>query len=75
LHVPLLILHSRSDDLIPFHHAERNFAAANQPKFLCEMTGGHNDGLWSSRPAMLVALKDFLPKPLEGKGGTERPVQ
>jgi uncharacterized protein len=58
--VPVLILHSRRDDLIAFHHAEENFAAANPPKYLREISGGHNDALWSSRPAMLVAIKEFL---------------
>lgn len=45
IHVPVLILHSRGDRLIPFHHAERNFAVANEPKWLAELVGGHNDGI------------------------------
>jgi fermentation-respiration switch protein FrsA (DUF1100 family) len=60
IHVPVLILHSPKDDLIPFHHAKDNFAAANEPKFLREISGGHNDALWSSRPAMEAAIKEFL---------------
>jgi uncharacterized protein len=60
LHVPVLILHSRRDELMAFHHAEDNFAAANEPKFLREISGGHNDGLSSSRPAMLTAIREFL---------------
>jgi fermentation-respiration switch protein FrsA (DUF1100 family) len=60
LHVPVLILHSRRDDLIAFHHAEDNFAAANEPKFLHELNGGHNEALWLNRPAMLAAIKEFL---------------
>jgi len=60
LRLPVLILHSRRDDLIAFHHAEENFAAANEPKFLREINGGHNDALWSSRPAMLSAIREFL---------------
>src|SRR5665213_2571962 len=64
LHVPVLILHSRRDDLIAFHHAEQNFAAANEPKFLREISGGHNDALYSSRPAMLGAIREFLQNPL-----------
>jgi fermentation-respiration switch protein FrsA (DUF1100 family) len=45
IHLPVLVLHSRSDSLIPFHHAERNFEAANQPKALCEINGDHNDAV------------------------------
>jgi hypothetical protein len=62
LRVPVLILHSREDELIRFHHAEENFAAANEAKFLIELRGGHNDMLWSSRPAMLGALREFFQK-------------
>jgi fermentation-respiration switch protein FrsA (DUF1100 family) len=64
LRLPVLILHSRQDDLIAFHHAEENFAAANEPKFLREISGRHNDALWSSRPAMLAAIREFLQNPL-----------
>jgi len=45
IRIPVLILHSRADSLIPFHHAEDNFAAANQPKWLQESSGDHNDGI------------------------------
>jgi fermentation-respiration switch protein FrsA (DUF1100 family) len=45
LNAPVLILHGRSDSLIRFHHAERNFAAARQPKWLVEIDGDHNDGV------------------------------
>jgi len=60
LRLPVLIFHSRRDDLIPFHHAEENFAAANEPKFLRETSGGHNDPLGSSRPVMEAAIKEFV---------------
>jgi fermentation-respiration switch protein FrsA (DUF1100 family) len=43
--VPVIILHGRMDTLIRFHHAENNFAAANEPKRLVEITGDHNDGI------------------------------
>ncbi len=33
--VPLVILHSREDEIIRFRHSERNFTAANEPKNLC----------------------------------------
>lgn len=43
IHVPVLVLHSRSDRLISYRHAERNFAAANEPKIFQEIQGDHND--------------------------------
>ena len=66
LRVPVLILHSREDDLIPFHHADENFAAAREPKHLQELQGGHNDTLFASRPAMLEAVRRFLQYPQSG---------
>jgi fermentation-respiration switch protein FrsA (DUF1100 family) len=61
--IPVLIMHSRQDRLIPFHHAEKNFAAANQPKSLCEIEGDHNDGIFVSHEKILAAVKDFLRRP------------
>jgi fermentation-respiration switch protein FrsA (DUF1100 family) len=43
LKVPVLVMHSRGDGLIAFHHAEKNFAAANEPKTFLELQGDHND--------------------------------
>ena len=37
------MMHSRMDGLIGFHHGERNFAVANEPKLFCELKGSHND--------------------------------
>lgn len=41
LRTPLLVAHSRDDSLVQFHHAEKNFAAANEPKMFWETEGGH----------------------------------
>jgi len=46
---PVLVMHSRADDLARFSHAERNFAAANEPKMFCELRGGHNEATWEQR--------------------------
>ena len=45
IHTPVLLLHSRADTLIRFQHAEKNFAAAREPKLLQEIGGDHNDPL------------------------------
>ncbi len=39
----VLVVHSRDDEIIPFHHGEAIFAAANEPKSFLEIRGGHND--------------------------------
>jgi uncharacterized protein len=60
IHVPVLVIHSRDDELIRFRHAERNFAAANEPKMFWQIKGGHNDVLVSDRARYLEGLEKFL---------------
>src|SRR5438270_8739814 len=57
---PVLVMHSRADGLIGFHHAEKNFAAANEPKLLWEIVGRHNDFLEAGRERYLDGLNKFL---------------
>jgi fermentation-respiration switch protein FrsA (DUF1100 family) len=59
LKMPVLIMHSRVDGLIPFRHAERNFAAANEPKLLWELKGHHNEPL-ADRDLFVSGLDKFL---------------
>lgn len=40
---PLLIVHSRDDEMVPFAHAERLYALASEPKQLLELDGPHRD--------------------------------
>ncbi len=40
--VPLVIMHSKQDRIIPFYHAEKLYAAAGQPKKLQLITGSHS---------------------------------
>jgi fermentation-respiration switch protein FrsA (DUF1100 family) len=54
-----MIMHGRQDELIGFHHSERNFAAANEPKCFWEIKGEHNDPL-ADRPQFLQGLEAFL---------------
>jgi uncharacterized protein len=57
--VPVLVMHSREDDLVRFHHAEKNFAAANEPKLFCQLNGAHNDAAWESQ-AFSEAIEKLL---------------
>jgi pimeloyl-ACP methyl ester carboxylesterase len=59
LKIPVLVMHSRTDEIAAFHHAERNFTAANEPKLFWEISGGHNDAL--DEPARFVeGIEKFL---------------
>ena len=58
---PVLIAHSRQDDIVPFRHGERLFAAAREPKAFLELAGGHNDGFLFMREALERLLAQHLP--------------
>lgn len=56
---PVLVMHSRADRLVGFHHAQRNFEAAGQPKLFWEIEGGHNEPL-TNRARFIAGLEAFL---------------
>lgn len=57
---PVLVMHSRQDDVIPFAMGQALFAAAPQPKIFLEMQGSHNDGFMDTGPAYDEAVERFL---------------
>jgi fermentation-respiration switch protein FrsA (DUF1100 family) len=75
VHMPVVIAHTRGDTLIPYSHALKLFAAANEPKRLITFDSATNDGfgghvdalyehvdlLWST----LAELVPAAPPPLE----------
>ena len=67
IQVPVLIVHSRGDEIIPFHHGERLYAAANEPKHFLPIQGGHNGGFLNSGRLYLDGLSRFLDTYLKGR--------
>ncbi|MFN2427672.1 MAG: alpha/beta hydrolase [Candidatus Binatia bacterium] len=59
LTVPLLVLHGRDDELVPFSHGRALFDAATGPKQFVELRGGHNDAFATSRREYTEALRGF----------------
>jgi len=57
---PVLIAHSRQDDLVPVEHGQQLFAAANEPKQFLEMRGGHNEGFIFAREEWVREVAGFL---------------
>jgi len=57
---PVLVVHSRDDEIIPFHHGEVIFSAAHEPKSFIALRGGHNDAHWTSETDYLDGLRGFL---------------
>lgn len=66
---PVMVIHSRTDGMIAFHHGEKILAAAGEPKRFLEIHGPHNGGFVESddiyRPALRELFDDVLPKPAE----------
>ena len=60
INAPLLIMHSKSDSLIGFHHGQTLFEAAHEPKMFWEVTGDHNDTLRAGLGRCQEGLKRFL---------------
>ena len=59
-HCPVLVVHSRDDEIIPFHHGEAIFASANEPRTLLAIRGTHNDAFLRDERAYLEGLRAFL---------------
>lgn len=55
---PMLVLHSRDDDIIGFHHGQRLAEAAGGE--LVALRGGHNEAIALSRQRYRDALRDFI---------------
>ena len=77
VHVPVLIAHSVTDTVVPFQHAQRLFAAANEPKRLLVLDGtysdgfgGHVDALYDRLDLLIPALSALIDQPLTFSAGT-----
>lgn len=57
---PVLVVHSREDEIIPFTHGEALFREAPEPKRFLELHGGHNDAFFTSQEAYAQGLSDFI---------------
>jgi alpha-beta hydrolase superfamily lysophospholipase len=62
---PVLIVHSRDDEMMPFAHGQRLFETAEEPKQFLEITGAHNDGFITSGRRYQEGLNIFISENLE----------
>ena len=60
VHCPVLVVHSRDDEIIPFHHSETIFASANEPRTLLAIRGTHNDAFLRDERNYIEGLRAFL---------------
>ena len=57
---PVLVVHSRDDEIIPFEQGRKLFELAGEPKQFLELRGGHNDGFLVSGRRYLDGFDTFL---------------
>ena len=71
---PVVVMHSRADTTIGFHHGERNFAVAREPKAFVEIGGDHNDALLANRAAYVAGAEHVVQLAItdEGKRAGEK---
>jgi fermentation-respiration switch protein FrsA (DUF1100 family) len=70
---PVLVIHSRSDDIIPYENGRMLYECAGKPKEFLEIRGGHNDGFLSSGQVYSEGIRKFIAASLgdAGQGGLE----
>lgn len=57
---PILIIHSKDDELVPLAHGKKLYDLAHAPKDFLEITGGHNDGFADNEKQYMDKLENFL---------------
>ena len=60
IRVPVIVIHGPADSLVPFRHAEENYAAIRGPKQLWTIPGDHNDFLDADVSRYAEGLRRFL---------------
>ncbi len=57
---PVLVMHGKADEVIPFQHGQQLFAAAPEPKLsLWVDEAGHNDLMWVAGDRYRKSLQEF----------------
>jgi fermentation-respiration switch protein FrsA (DUF1100 family) len=59
LNCPVLVVHSRHDEIIPFSMGQAIYAAVQQEKTFLELRGDHNNGFLISQREYVTGLRDF----------------
>ena len=57
---PVMVAHSKNDEIIPYDEGREIFEAAPEPKQFLEMQGGHNDGFIVSGTSYVEGLRSFI---------------
>ena len=72
VHCPVMIIHSRGDEIVPFEFGLELYEVANKPKEFVEIFGSHNDSFLLSGEIYNNAWKKWLKFLKEYKGQSDR---
>jgi len=64
LNCPVLVVHSKHDEIIPFAMGQAIYAAVKQQKKFLELRGDHNNGFFISQREYVAGLNDFIQETL-----------
>ena len=65
---PVLVAHSKNDEIIPYDEGRKIFHAVSETKYFLEMQGGHNDGFMVSGSSYIQGLESFIENVLTTAG-------
>lgn len=57
---PILVIHSSEDRIVPFHHGQALYEAANQPKMFVKIQGDHSNGFIDSLITYRTGIEKFV---------------
>ncbi|WP_409525582.1 alpha/beta hydrolase [Nitrincola sp. MINF-07-Sa-05] len=60
IRVPVLVVHSSEDEIVPFHHGQALFDAAAEPKQFLQIRGDHNRGFVRSGDLYTGGVAAFI---------------
>ena len=62
IRLPVLVIHSEDDTLIPYSHGQALYAAAPEPKQFIALDGNHNEGFVVTGEGYVNQIDAFLKK-------------
>jgi pimeloyl-ACP methyl ester carboxylesterase len=65
VNVPVLVIHSPDDEMIPFQHGKNLYDSIKGPKAFSEIKGSHNRGFIDSMAVYESSINDFINRYLE----------
>ena len=58
INIPILIMHGKVDNLVPFHMGQKMYEMANEPKY--SYFSEYDDHMMEYNKKLLETLKDFI---------------